>query len=62
MEETPTELQWNRLCNLVVTLSVVRRFITRMEIVGGFLYVNTQACDVDNQQLYILDSEGELLV
>ena len=62
MEETPTELQWSRLCNLVVTLSTARRFIIKMEIVGGFLYVNTQSCDVDNQQLYILDSEGELLV
>lgn len=61
MYETPTELQWERLCSLVSTLSVTRRYICRMEIVGGFLYVATQSCDADNMQTYILDWEGDLL-
>ena len=61
MYETPTELQWERLCNLVSVLSIARRYIRRLEIVGGFLYVITQSCDVDNLQTYILDSEGDLL-
>lgn len=61
MYETPTELQWERLCSLVSALSVTRRYICRMEIVGGFLYVTTQSCDADNLQTYILDSDGDLL-
>ncbi|WP_146087125.1 hypothetical protein [Chroococcidiopsis sp. TS-821] len=61
MFELPTELQWERLCSLVAVLSLARRFICKMEIVGGFLYVTTQSCDADNQQIYILDSQGELL-
>ncbi len=61
MPETPTELQWERLCSLVSALSLTRRYISRMEIVGGFLYVITQSCNADNMQTYILDSEGELL-
>jgi hypothetical protein len=61
MAEIPTELQWDRLCSLVSALSVTRRYICRMEIIGGFLYVITQSCDADNLQTYILDSDGELL-
>lgn len=61
MPEIPTELQWQRLCSLVSALSLTRRYICRMEIVGGFLYVTTQSCDADNKQTYILDLEGELL-
>lgn len=61
MPETSTELQWERLCSLVSALSLTWRYIRRIEIVGGFLYVTTQSCDADNLQTYILDSQGDLL-
>ncbi len=61
MYETPTELQWERLCSLVSALSITRRYICRMEVVGGFLYVTTQSCDADNLQTYIFDRDGDLL-
>ncbi len=61
MPETPTELQWERLCSLVTALAVARRYICRMELTGGFLYVTTQSCDANNLQTYILDPDGELL-
>ncbi len=39
----PTELQWDRLCNLINGLPQIQWYVSQVEITGDFLYIRAIA-------------------
>lgn len=58
----PTELQWDRLCNLINGLPQIQWYVSQVEITGDFLYIRANSILLaQNTLLLIVNAEGDFI-
>lgn len=58
----PTELQWDRLCNLINGLPQIEWYVCQVEMTGDFLYIQAKSVLLsENSLLLIVNAEGDLI-
>lgn len=58
----PTELQWDKLCDLINGLPQVEWYVWQVEMTGDFLFVSTRSVNLQqNTALFVINAQGEFI-
>ena len=58
----PSELQWDRLYNLINGLPQIDWYVYQIEITGNYLYIYTRSIiSAENPVLFIINAEGDFI-
>lgn len=58
----PSELQWDRLCNLINGLPQIIWFVYQVEVTGSYLYIYTRnTISAENPVLFIINAGGDFI-
>jgi len=58
----PTELQWDRLLDLINGLPQIEWVVCQVEMTGEFLYIQARSVELSERTLlFIVNSEGDLI-
>ena len=57
-----SELQWDRLCNLINGLPQIDWYVYQVEISGDYLYSHSRSIfSSDNPILFIINAKGDII-